>query len=153
MRHSDITVTGLCLPDLHAGMPQASSAFGCRLVVSADERVDEVLDAVQAVRLLCYTGTEGLGHSFSLHFSLLPHPSQGWRILTLTKAYRQMDIQLVSSFSTTVSVLKENPRLVKTMSDTLHGEALEQGGWMIRIRTCFLGKAHLRNIIGSGKRD
>lgn len=32
--------------------------------------------------------------------------------LTLTNAYRQMDIQLVNSFSTTVSVLKESMRLV-----------------------------------------
>lgn len=41
-----------------------------------------------------------------------PSTPQGDKELTLTNAYRQMDIQLVNSFSTTVSVLKESMRLV-----------------------------------------
>lgn len=39
--------------------------------------------------------------------SLGPFTPEGHKKLTLTNAYRQMDIQLVNSFSTTVSVLKK----------------------------------------------
>lgn len=39
--------------------------------------------------------------------SLSPFTPEGHKKLTLTNAYRQMDIQLVNSFSTTVSVLKK----------------------------------------------
>lgn len=44
--------------------------------------------------------------------SLGPFTPEGHKELTLTNAYRQMDIQLVNSFSTTVSVLKESMGLV-----------------------------------------
>lgn len=51
-------------------------------------------------------------------------PSQRDKELTLTNAYRQMDIQLVNSFSTTVSVLKESMRLVTKIQCTA-GRKLE----------------------------
>lgn len=44
--------------------------------------------------------------------SLCPFTPERHKELTLTNAYRQMDIQLVNSFSTTVSVLKEGMGLV-----------------------------------------